>query len=94
LRLSPSKLLPAAVLALLGLTGAMLEASFVHTDDGCVVETHCNACLLQLRTPGLVTVTFSLPRAAVVVDRVVPASPPSWKNAAPKTVSSRGPPLA
>lgn len=88
------KLLPAAVLALLGLTGAMLEASLVHTDDGCVVETHCNACLLQLRTPGLVTVTFSLPRAAVVVDSVAPATPPSWQEAAPKTLSSRGPPLA
>ena len=50
--MAPKKLLAAAVLALLGLTGAMLEASFVHTDDGCVVETHCNACLLRLRTPG------------------------------------------
>ena len=92
--MSPKKLLPAAALVLLGLTGAMLEASLVHTDDGCVVETHCNACLLQLRTPVVVTVTFSLPRAAVVVDRVVPASPPSWKTAAPKTLSSRGPPRA
>jgi hypothetical protein len=92
--MAPRKLLAAAVLALLGLTGAMLEASFVHTDDGCVVETHCNACLLRLRTPGVVTVTFSLPRAVVVVDRAAPASPPSWKDAAPKSVSSRGPPLA
>jgi hypothetical protein len=92
--MAPRKLLAAAVLALLGLTGAMLEASFVHTDDGCVVETHCNACLLRLRTPGVVTVTFSLPRAVVVVDRVVPAPPPSWKDAAPMGVSSRGPPLA
>ena len=92
--MSPRRLLPAAVLALLGLTGATLEASLVHTDDGCVVETHCNACLLQLRTPGLVTVTFSLPRAAVVVASVVPAPPPSWEDALPKTVSSRGPPLA
>jgi hypothetical protein len=92
--MAPRKLLAAAVLALLGLTGAMLEASFVHTDDGCVVETHCNACLLRLRTPGVVTVTFSLPRAVVVADRVVPAPPPSWKDAAPKSASSRGPPLA
>ena len=91
--MAPRKLLAAAVLALLGLTGAMLEASFVHTDDGCVVETHCNACLLRLRTPGVVTVTFSLPRAVGVVDRVVPAPPPSWRDAAPKSVSSRGPPL-
>ena len=94
MRIAPGKLLAAAVLALLGLTGAMLEASFVHTDYGCVIETHCNACLLRLRTPGVVTVTFSLPRAAAVVDRVAPAPPPSWEDAAPKSVSSRGPPLA
>ena len=92
--MAPRKLLAAAVLALLGLTGAMLEASFVHTDDGCVVETHCNACLLRLRTPGVVTVTFSLPRVVVVGDRAVPAPPPLQQNAAPRSVSSRGPPLA
>jgi len=88
------KLLASAVLALLGLTGAMLEASFVHTDDGCVVETHCNACLLRLRTPGVVTVTFSLPRSVVVTDGLVPLPPLRWQDAAPKSVSSRGPPHA
>ncbi len=92
--MAPRKLLAAAVLALLGLTGAMLEASFSHTDDGCVVETHCNACLLRLRTPGVVTVSFFLTRAVVVVDRVVPAPPPAREDAAPESVSSRGPPPA
>jgi hypothetical protein len=92
--MAPKELLAATALALLGLTGAMLEASFVHTDDGCVVETHCNACLLRLRTEGVVTVAFSLPRAEVVVDRVAPAPPPSWQDAAPKSIASRGPPLA
>ena len=86
------KLLAAVVLALVGVTGAMLEASFVHTDDGCVVETHCNACLLQLRTPGVVTVAFSLPRTDVVVDRVAPAPPLAREQAVPQGLSSRGPP--
>jgi hypothetical protein len=88
------KLIGAAVLALVGLTGAMLEASLVHTDDGCVVETHCNACLLRLRTAGIVTVAFSLPEGVVVVGRVAPAPPPSFQDAAPKRIASRGPPLA
>jgi hypothetical protein len=88
------RLLATAVLALAGLTGSMLEASLVHTDDGCVVETHCNACLLQLRTPGVVTVTFSLPRAVVVVDRVVQAPAPLQQDATPKGIASRGPPHA
>ncbi len=92
--MTAKKLLVGVGLALLGLAGAMLEASFVHSDDGCVVETHCNACLLRLRTAGVVTVTFALPRAVFVIDRVVPAPPPSWQDAAPKSVSSRGPPHA
>ena len=91
-RMLPKKLLAAAVLALVGLTGAMLEASFVHTDDGCVVETHCNACLLRLRTPGVVTVAVSLPRADVLVDAAVPAPTLAREDAAPRGVSSRGPP--
>jgi hypothetical protein len=32
------KLLAAIVLAWLGLTGVMAEASFVHSDDGCAIE--------------------------------------------------------
>jgi hypothetical protein len=94
LRVAPRKLLAASLLALLGLAGAMLETSFVHTDDGCAFETHCNACLLGLRTPGVVTVTFSLPRVVVAIDRVAPALPASREDAAPRSIPSRGPPPA
>lgn len=89
----PRKLVVAA-LVLLGLAVATLEESFVHSDDGCVVETHCNACLLQLGTPGVVMEAFSLPRVVAAVDRVAPALPPSLEEAAPRAVSSRGPPPA
>jgi hypothetical protein len=88
------KLLAAIVLAWLGLTGVMAEASFVHSDDGCAIETHCNACLLRLRTTGVVTVTFSLPPVFLVVDEAAPAPAPSREEAAPRTLPSRGPPLA
>jgi hypothetical protein len=83
-----------AVLLLLGLAAVVLEDSLVHTDDGCVVETHCNACLLRLGTPGVVTVAFSLPRVAAAADRVAPGLPPSHEDAAPRDVPSRGPPVA
>ena len=83
-----------AALVLLGLALVVVENSLVHTDDGCVVETHCNACLLRLGTPGVVTVAFSLPRVAVATDRVSPALPPSHEDAAPRDVPSRGPPVA
>lgn len=90
----PTRKLFVAALLLLGLAAATLEESLVHTDDGCVVETHCNACLLRLGTPGVVTAAFSLPRVVVVVDRIAPAFPPPHEDAAPRGLSSRGPPHA
>ena len=83
-----------AALLLMGMAVVALEASLVHTDDGCAVETHCNSCLLRLATPGVVPATFALPRAVTAVDRVAPAPPPSHEDAAPRDVPSRGPPLA
>jgi hypothetical protein len=88
------KRLVVAALVLLGVASAILEESLVHSDDGCVLETHCNACLFQLGTPGVVTEAFSLPRVVAVVDRVAPALAPSLDEAAPRSVSSRGPPSA
>ena len=81
-----------AALLLLGLAAATLEESLVHTDDGCVVETHCNACLLQLGTSGVLTAAFSLPRAVAVANGVAPALPPPHEDAAPRGLASRGPP--
>jgi len=89
-----TKRLVVAALLLLGLAAGTLQESFVHTDDGCIVETHCNACLLRLGTPGVVTQAFSLPRLVVVLDCVTPALPPSHEEAAIQGVPSRGPPRA
>ncbi len=89
----PRRLVVAA-LVLFGLAVATLEESFLHSDDGCVVETHCHACLLQLGTPGVVGVVFSLPRVVVAVDRVAPPPAHSHEDAAPRSPSSRGPPPA
>ena len=88
------RLLTAAVLAWLGLTAVMVEASFVHSDDGCALETHCKVCLLQLRTTGVVTVIFSLPEVLIAVDEVAPAKVAAPEEAAPRSVPSRGPPRA
>jgi hypothetical protein len=83
-----------AALLLLGLAVVTIEQSYVHSDDGCVFETHCHACLLQLGTTGIVPVAFSLPRVLVAVDSVVATLVPEYENAAPRAVASRGPPLA
>jgi hypothetical protein len=72
----------------------MAEASFVHSDDGCAMETHCNACLLRLRTTGVVAVTFSLAPVFLMVGEAAPVPVPVRAEAAPRTIPSRGPPLA
>jgi hypothetical protein len=86
------RLLAATILALLGVMGATLEAALVHTDDGCAVETHCNACLLRLRTPGVVTTTFAAPSVGYVVEAFVTDEPQALGDAVPQTLPSRGPP--
>jgi hypothetical protein len=91
--MQPRKLVVAA-LVLLGLAAAVFEATLIHSHDGSVLETHCNACLLQLGTRVVVTEPFSLLRIVAVVARIAPASPPSLEDATPRTVSPRGPPPA
>ena len=83
-----------AALVLLGLAVAVLEETLIHTDDGCLLETHCNACLLQLATQGVTTEPFSLPQGVAPVERVVAVLPPALPEEAPRRVSSRGPPPA
>lgn len=60
----------------------------------CLLETHCNACLLQLGTPGVVTEPFSLPQVLAAVGRVASLPPPSFEDETSRAASSRGPPAA
>lgn len=90
----PKNRLAVAALVLLGLALATFEQSLIHTDDGCVLETHCNACLLQLGTPGVLTAAFSLPPVMARIERVVPAPAPAHDDAAPRSLAARGPPCA
>jgi hypothetical protein len=94
LPMAPRKLLVAASLALLGLGATLLEGALVHTDDGCVVETHCNACLLRLRTPVVATVAISVRPTIVLVERLAATSAPSRQDATPRRLAPRGPPPA
>jgi len=84
----------AAWLVLLGLVVATLEESFVHTDDGCDIEIHCNACLLRLGTAGVVVAALTLPAVAARVEGVATAPVSSHEDAKPRDVPARGPPLA
>jgi hypothetical protein len=89
----PRRLLVAA-LVVLGLAAAVLEETLVHTDDGCLLETHCNACLLQLATSGATTEPFFVPRGVAPAERVAVAPLPALPEEALRRVSSRGPPPA
>jgi hypothetical protein len=91
--MNPRRLVVAALL-LLGLAVVTLEESYVHSDDGCAVETHCSACLLQLGTTGDLPSPIVLPRAGLTLERVGYERAPAHDEATPRLVPSRGPPLA
>jgi hypothetical protein len=83
-----------AALALLALAVALLAGTFVHTDDGCVVERHCLACRFTLHTSDVTaTIATGLPSLYLSEDvRALPA-----ERSVPGQVSvlaSRGPPAA
>jgi hypothetical protein len=83
----------AAWAAVLCTTLALLEASFVHTDDGCVVEVHCVSCRWSYSS----TVVFAPPAPVPVpAFAFAPLRPEAASRAveAPRTRPvSRGPPL-
>jgi hypothetical protein len=84
----------AAVLALVCLGLAMAEDAFLHTDDGCLIETHCVACRWH---HGAVVVTPAVAQlhAAPAAIQIVAAAPTHVAADGPRrTASSRGPPLA
>jgi hypothetical protein len=81
-----------AALVLLFFAFAGVEQTIAHTDDGCVLETHCIACLLELGTPAVVAAIFSLPEAVPLEERVTTAPVVTHEQAEPKRVCSRGPP--
>jgi hypothetical protein len=83
----------AVALALLAsLAGGFLD-EYVHTDDGCVFETHCLACQRHVGSIAVVAPALTMPVVFEAVDR--PPAPPSGavlptpiRHEAP-----RGPPL-
>lgn len=90
----PSKRLLVAALLLAGFALVACEDTFLHSDDGCVVETHCSVCLLRIATTGVLTAVFAVPDAALAAERPVAASIAAPEAPEPKGPASRGPPRA
>jgi hypothetical protein len=83
-----------ALVALVCVAGALLEESFVHTDDGCDVEIHCIACRLVAGSTAVVSPAIVLPVAVQAAAPVAAQADCNLHEAAPRQSPSRAPPLA
>jgi hypothetical protein len=83
-----------AVAALLCVSAALVQESFVHTDDGCSVEIHCVACRLAAGSTAVVSPAIILPVAAPTATPVAAQTRSGVREAAPREAPSRAPPLA
>jgi hypothetical protein len=83
----------AAVILLTGLLLVPLGDAFLHTDDGCAVETHCLTCRWAYATAVMAPPVFTLAPGAPLCGTV--ASCPREPSQEPRRdeLLSRGPPL-
>jgi hypothetical protein len=82
-----------AALMLLASFGALsLEQGFVHTDDGCAVETHCLACRWAYGATSVVAAQVALSAPVAAVELVTARSAAAPAAPAVLAAESRGPP--
>jgi hypothetical protein len=83
-----------ALAAIVCVSAALAEESFVHTDDGCAVEIHCVACRLVAGSTAVVGVAVTMPAVVRITAPVAPEAGAKPREAAPRESPSRAPPLA
>jgi hypothetical protein len=83
-----------ALAALVCISAALVEESFVHTDDGCSVEIHCIACRLAAGSTAVISPAVVLPVAVPTTAPVAAEADSSLFEVAPCEAPSRAPPLA
>ena len=81
-------------LALLAGLGAGFVDDWFHTDDGCVVETHCIACQRAVGSIGVIGSDLALALALERADGIAPAPALAVFQAPSRHQASRGPPPA
>jgi hypothetical protein len=91
-----SSLVFVALTLLAGLGALLAVEAYVHTDDGCVVETHCLACLWHQGASSALVMPAVVPDApaSVATEPVVGPESDSPTDGSPRNAPSRGPPLA
>ncbi|HYU41481.1 MAG TPA: hypothetical protein VEQ84_04980 [Vicinamibacteria bacterium] len=75
-------------------SSALLEESYVHTDDGCSVEIHCVACRLVAGSAAIISPAIVLPVAMQTTAPVAAEADSNLCEATPPGSPSRAPPLA
>ena len=83
-----------ALAVLVCVSAALVEESYVHTDDGCSVEIHCVACRLAAGSTAVVSPAIVLPVAVQATAPVSAEADSCLSEAAPRETPSRAPPLA
>jgi hypothetical protein len=91
-----SSLVLVALTLVTGLCALLVVEAYVHTDDGCVVETHCVACLWHRGASSVLVMPVILPDApaAVATDAAVGSESDPLADGSLRIAPSRGPPLA
>jgi len=90
---TPRALAWVMVAALVSLGAAILEESFVHTDDGCAVEIHCLACRLAAGSTVVIAATAAPPAVPAPAGTVSPDAAALVAETCPVLRPSRAPPL-
>jgi hypothetical protein len=78
----------------LGLGAAVVGAGFVHTDDGCAFETHCQSCLWTAGSIVVVAPAITLGLALEAIADVPPQPTARTSEPSSRSETSRGPPQA
>lgn len=82
-----------ALFALVALLSSLVVGVLVHTDDGCAVERHCQACLFALHHADRPVAPNVAPPVSRAAELALPISPGRISGEA-RIHASRGPPAA
>ncbi len=85
---------PLVTALLLLVLAASTLGSFVHTDDGCVVERHCKACRVALASAGASPPDVPQLPTADDACSVSLEAPATHRDVPVTSAPSRGPPAA
>jgi hypothetical protein len=89
-----SSLVFVALTLLAGLGALLVGESYVHTDDGCAVETHCIACRRAVDSVAVVSAPVALPQVLELLGNVTLQPAAVVFEAPHHSRASRGPPQA